>query len=82
MGGPKEPVTRRDAKTFTRHLRLLIAREGHLECMTTAQQVRPRPAASLFPTESSRLTVAIAAVLLAALVTWVCVTGLVLQRVF
>jgi len=50
--------------------------------MTTAQQVRPRAAASLFPTESSPLPAAIAVVLLAATVTWVCLTGMVLQRFF
>jgi hypothetical protein len=50
--------------------------------MTTAQQVRPGPAASLFPRESSPLSAAVAAVLLAATVAWVCFTGLVLQRFF
>ena len=48
--------------------------------MTTLQQERPGRARSLFPAEPPALSVAVAALLLAALLAWVCIGGLVVQR--
>ena len=50
--------------------------------MSTAQQVRPRSRADLFPAESSPLAAALGAVFLAASATWLGLGGLVLHRLF
>jgi hypothetical protein len=50
--------------------------------MSTAQELRPRPRAVLFPEEPSSLAAALGAVFLAASATWVGLGGLVLHRFF